>query len=138
MGIGTSTPEREPLKPSQVTRPGLFDRFATWVNDGVSRPWFFAACVALIVLWLPSYFLVPDIDTWQLLINTPTTCVTFLLVGLAVNTSSRDSKAKDRKLNAMIEALIDIMEAHRAGDPSICDDIEELRQAVGLEHREGS
>lgn len=137
--MSTSSGQNDkPLKPSEATKPSLFDRFATAVNATVARAWFFAACVALIVVWAPTYFLVDNVDTWQLLINTPTTCITFLLVGLAVNTQSRDSKALHRKLNALVEAQIDIMEAHQESDSTMRDDIEELRQAVGLEHREGS
>ena len=61
---------------------GTFDRFAARASDFVSEAVFFLACVLLVVVWLPSYFVFRDVDTWQLVINTATTIVTFLLVAL--------------------------------------------------------
>lgn len=66
-----------------------FDRFASRVEEQVAQPWFFACCVTVVVLWGPSYFMMPDLDTWQLVINTFTTIVTFLLVALIQNTQDR-------------------------------------------------
>lgn len=133
-----STP-KEPLKPSQVDeQPGVFDRFASKVSDMVAKAWFFFFCVALVVIWVPSYYLIKNIDTWQLIINTMTTIVTFILVALLQNTQSRADKASQRKANAMIKALEDIMESLQPTDSSLEGDLNELRQAVGLEHREGS
>lgn len=134
----SSQQTQEPLKPSEVDEVGRFDQFATKVSNWVAKAWFFFACVVIVVLWAPSYFLLKDINTWQLIINTLTTIITFLLVALLQNTQSRDSKAAQRKDNAMIEALIDIMEAHQEKDSTMREDIAELRAAVGLEHREGS
>src|SRR5436190_917262 len=71
------------LMPSEVsTRVGFFDRFAGWAALVASRATFFAFCVLLIVVWAPSFFLIGNIDTWQLIINTATTIVTFLMVAL--------------------------------------------------------
>lgn len=136
--MSTSTPEQEPLKPSQVDEhQKWFDRFSTAVAGTVAKAWFFIACVVTIIVWAPTYFLFRNLDTYQLLINTWTTLVTYLLVALLQNTQSRDAKAMHRKLNALAEGLIDIMESHR-DDETMAEDIEELRQSVGLEHREGS
>jgi low affinity Fe/Cu permease len=82
-----------------------FDRFADAVGRFTAKSWFFAGCALLVLLWLPSYFLVGEVDTWQLLINTPTTIVTFLLVALLQNTQTRSDKAVHAKLNAVIESL---------------------------------
>lgn len=60
----------------------FFDRFATGASNFASKAWFFAACLTLVLIWAPSVFLFPSIDTWQLVINTATTIVTFLLVAL--------------------------------------------------------
>ena len=69
--------------PSDVSsKVGLFDRFAGATSDLVGRAAFFTFCVLLVVLWAPTYFLVGNFDTYQLLINTPTTIITFLLVAL--------------------------------------------------------
>ncbi len=62
-----------------LEHPGLFDRFAVWSASVVSRAPFFAFCVLLVVAWAPTYPLVGNFDTWQLLVNTPTTILTFLL-----------------------------------------------------------
>ncbi len=128
----------EPLKPSGANERNAFDRFATVVADTTARAWFFAACLVLILIWLPSYFLFGNVDTWQLIINTLTTCITFLLVALIQNTQARDSRAIHRKLNAIADGLADLMEAHEDYDDTLHGDIAELREAVGLEHREGS
>lgn len=133
------TGQRDPLMPSAV-EPGLgwFDRLASRVSDMVARAWFFFACLVTVLVWAPSYWLIGNIDTWQLIVNTFTTIITFLLVALLQNTESRADKAVQRKLNAIAQALADLMEAHQTADPSMGADLEELRQAVGLEHREGS
>lgn len=132
------TSNDDALRPSQASAPTKFDRFATAVAGVVARAWFFAACVLLVVVWVPSFFLIGNLDTWQLLINTATTIVTFLLVALLQNTQSRDAKAIHRKLNALAEGLIDVMEAHSGADPTTRRDVAELREAIGLEHREGT
>lgn len=79
-----------------------FDKFADKVSHFTAKSVFFAACLLLVVLWGPTNFFM-NIDTAQLLINTPTTIITFLLVGLAQNTQSRDMKALQEKLDALLE-----------------------------------
>src|SRR6185295_15542238 len=98
--------------PSGVTgKVSFFDRFAEKAGMFVSRAWFFALCVLLIIVWAPSYFLVSSLDTWQLIINTATTIVTFLLVALLQNTQRRSDEATQHKLNAIADGLADLMEA---------------------------
>lgn len=117
----------------------LFDRFASRANTVVSRAPFFAACVLLVVIWFPSYFVFADINTWQLIINTITTIVTFLLVALLQNTQTRSDLAIQQKLNAIADGLADLMESRkRGGDTEISQDVAELRAAVGLEERESA
>jgi len=96
--------------------------------------------VLLVVLWAPTYFLVGNFDTYQLIINTPTTIITFLLVALLQNTQQRNEQALQRKLDALADGLADLMEHFAADDPSrqaakedLRGDIEDLRAAVGLE-----
>lgn len=131
-------PSQPPLRPSEASEPTKFDQFATAVAGLAARAWFFTLCVAIVVLWAPSFLLFRSVDTWQLIINTLTTIITFLLVALLQNTQSRDAKAIHRKLNALADGLIDLMESHNDTDSTIRCDVEELRQAVGIEHREGS
>ena len=116
--------------PSQAkSEPGLFDRFADAANRFVSRAWFFVLCIALIVIWAPSLLLVKNFDTWQLLINTPTTIITFLLVALLQNTAKRGDDSTQQKLNGIAMYLLG-----DGGD----DDRQELRDAVGLEEKEST
>ena len=74
-----------------------------------------------------------SISTWQLIINTLTTIITFLLVALLQNTQERSDRATQDKLNAMAEAL-----SKMAAAQGLKKDAAELRAAVGLENRESS
>src|ERR1700749_2681554 len=99
--------------PSSVSdRVGFFDRFAGGASALASRAPFFAACVLLIVVWAPSITLF-NLDTWQLIINTATTIITFLLVALLQNAQPRNDQATQHKLNAIADGLADLM-AHQA------------------------
>ncbi len=137
-----------PRMPSEVGyKVGFFDRFAGAVSRHVSRAWFFACCVALILLWTPSYPLWGSGDTYQLIVNTGTTIVTFLLVALLQNTQQRADQATQHKLNALAQGVAELLDhaALLAGDR---EDIpegarlvrarRELCQAVGLEEREST
>jgi low affinity Fe/Cu permease len=128
--------------PSSVTNEvSGFDKFAVTATAFVSKPWFFAMCVLLIVVWAPSFFLFKTIDTWQLIINTATTIVTFLLVALLQNTQQRSDQATQHKLNAIADGLADLMNSLSKDHPqsaALKKDLKELRKAVGLEHRESS
>lgn len=130
----------EAKQPSQVdAHLSLFDRFADRANTVVSRAPFFAFCVLLVIVWLPSYFLFGSIDTWQLIINTITTIVTFLLVALLQNSQTRSDQAIQQKLNAIADGLADLMLAqHETSNRDLEADVRELRAAVGLEERESA
>ena len=126
--------------PSDVSQDvSWFDRFAGAASLVASRATFFAFCVLLVVVWLPSWFLIQDLDLWQLIINTITTIVTFLMVALLQNSQTRNDQATQHKLNAIADGLADLM-AHIAhgGDRDMDQDLLELRKAVGLEDREST
>ncbi len=134
--------DRNPiLMPSEVSsRVGFFDRFAGAAALVASRAVFFAFCVAMVIVWAPSYFLFGNIDTWQLVINTATTIITFLMVALLQNSQTRADHAVQHKLNAIADGLADLM-AHLSGEDHRRDlqqDLRELREAVGLENREST
>jgi low affinity Fe/Cu permease len=113
-----------------------FDRFAESSSDYTSRPAFFVACVLLVAVWAPSYFLIRNFDTWQLLINTATTIITFLLVALLQNSGRRSDRAIHHKLDALADGLADLMEHQLNRDRAdLAGDIADLKQAVGLETR---
>ncbi len=112
---------------------GTFDRFAERSAQIVSKAPFFAFCVVLVVVWAPSYFLVDDFDTYQLLINTPTTIITFLLVALLQNTQRRGEQAVHKKLDALADGVADLMRHFADEDNDLRKEIEDLKAAVGLE-----
>jgi low affinity Fe/Cu permease len=123
-----------PVMPSEVSDDlGVFDRFAEGASRLASRAWFFCFCVLLVVIWAPSIIFIRNIDTWQLIINTLTTIVTFLMVALLQNSQTRADQAVQHKLNAIADALSDLM--HEDGQEK---DAAELRDAVGLEEREST
>ena len=112
------------------------DRFAESSSDYVSRAAFFAACVLLVLVWAPSYFLIRDFDAWQLVINTATTIITFLLVALLQNSGRRSDRAIHHKLDALADGLADLMEHQVNPDKAdLAGDIADLKEAVGLERR---
>lgn len=82
-----------------------FTRFAKWAARTAGRPATFVAAMAVIVLWALSGPLFGFSDTWQLVINTSTTIVTFLMVFLIQNTQNRDSEAMQVKLDELIRAI---------------------------------
>jgi low affinity iron permease len=112
---------------------GMFDRFAERASDFVSEAVFFLACVLLVVLWVPSYFAFGSLDTWQLVINTATTIVTFLLVALLQNSQRRNELAMNAKLDALADGLADLMEGLAPDNAKLQADMRELRMAVGIE-----
>ncbi len=82
----------------------LFHRFAKRTSAAVGSPWAFAAAVAAIALWALTGPAVSFSTTWQLVINTATTIVTFLIVFLIQNTQNRESQAIQLKLDELILA----------------------------------
>jgi low affinity Fe/Cu permease len=113
-----------------------FDRFAHRTSELVSHAGFFAFCVALIVVWLPTFPVVRSFDTWQLLINTPTTILTFLLVAVLQNSQRRSERGLHLKLDALADGLADLMEhflpAEGDQEEDLRRDVADLKRTVGL------
>ena len=82
----------------------LFARFARWVERQVGRSSTFVLAIAVVVAWAVSGPVFGWSDTWQLVINTGTTIVTFLMVFVIQNTQSRDTQAMQLKLDELIRA----------------------------------
>jgi low affinity Fe/Cu permease len=116
-----------------------FSRFAKWTAHATGHPLAFVLAALIIVVWLVSGPLFEFSDTWQLVINTGTTIVTFLMVFLIQNTQNRDSAAVHLKLDELIRtvngahnALLDMEELTET-------DLERLRsryEALGRAARE--
>jgi low affinity Fe/Cu permease len=81
-----------------------FTRFASYVSKQCGRPVTFAAAMVIVIAWAVSGPYFAYSDTWQLVINTGTTIVTFLMVFLIQNTQNRDGAAIQTKLDELIRA----------------------------------
>ena len=94
-----------PTKPSDPYRANdLFRRIASRTSHGVGSPWAFVGALTVVVIWATTGPLFHYSDTWQLVINTSTTIVTFLMVFLIQNTQNRDSHAIHLKLDELIRS----------------------------------
>lgn len=80
----------------------IFGNFATKVSEWSGKPATFTLAVALVVVWAVSGPLFGFSEIWQLVINTGTTIVTFLMVFLLQNSQNRDSRAVQAKLDELI------------------------------------
>lgn len=81
-----------------------FQTFATRASVWVGSKWAFAGALLIIVVWAATGPYFRYSDTWQLVVNTATTVVTFLMVFLIQNTQNRDAKATHLKLDEIIRA----------------------------------
>src|SRR5262245_4135998 len=82
----------------------VFTHFANGVAHAAGRPVTFVLCCALVVVWAASGPLFGFSDTWQLVINTGTTVITFLMVFVIQNTQNRDGAALQAKLDELIRS----------------------------------
>jgi low affinity Fe/Cu permease len=101
---------RRDLPPSPPSRANSarinsgFTRFSRWISCHAGRPGAFFIALMVIAAWAVTGPLFGYSDTWQLVINTGTTIVTFLMVFLIQNTQNRDSQAIHVKLDELIRA----------------------------------
>ena len=79
-----------------------FTRFANAVSRITGRAWTFVICIVLVAAWAATGPMFHYSDTWQLVINTSTTIITFLMVFLIQNTQNRDGAAIQAKLDELI------------------------------------
>ena len=99
----------------------FFNRFATKTSTAAGQPVTFVIAVLIILVWGVTGPMFHYSDTWQLIINTGTTIVTFLMVFLIQNTQNRDSVAMQVKLDELLRAL--------KGAATAMADLEDLTEA---------
>ena len=124
----------------QITRASTvrfwFSRFATRTAQFVGHPGVFFTAVAILILWglTGSYFHYSD--TWQLVINTATSLITFLVVFLIQNTQNRDAKAIHLKLDELIRshhpASDDLIDVEKLSDEEL-DELEKQYERIRKE-----
>jgi low affinity Fe/Cu permease len=85
-------------------RTGPFARFARRTSDASGHPITFGLAILVIVVWAATGPIFRNSDTWQLVINTGTTIVTFLMVFLIQNTQNRDTLALQLKIDELLRA----------------------------------
>jgi low affinity Fe/Cu permease len=83
----------------------FFRKFAAAISNATGTPWAFAIAALIIIVWGVTGPLFGYSDTWQLVINTGTTIVTFLMVFLIQNTQNRDAKAIHLKLDELLRGV---------------------------------
>ncbi|AYL95205.1 low affinity iron permease family protein [Mucilaginibacter celer] len=85
-------------------KKNFFERFSNWATAATGSSAAFVIAIAAIVIWLLTGPLAKYSDTWQLIINTGTTIITFLMVFLIQKSQNKDSKAIHLKLNELLAA----------------------------------
>jgi low affinity Fe/Cu permease len=101
----------------------LFRKFSSKTSEMVGSSWAFILAVLAIVIWATTGPMFGYSDTWQLVINTGTTIITFLMVFLIQNTQNRDAKAIHLKLDELIKATQgarnDLMDLDKLSDEQL-------------------
>ena len=117
-----------------------FGRFSKYVSRAMGHPLAFILAIVAIVVWLTTGPIFGFSDTWQLVINTGTTIVTFLMVFLIQNTQNRDSIAMQLKLDELIRAIEGAHNALLDLEELAESDLESIRKnyrALALTARQG-
>jgi low affinity Fe/Cu permease len=83
----------------------LFRKFSSTTSRAVGSPWAFVVAAGIVLVWALTGPMFGFSDTWQLVINTGTTIVTFLMVFLIQNTQNRDAKAIHLKLDELLRGV---------------------------------
>ena len=101
----------------------IFTRFTSSTSTILGRPRIFVAALCVLLLWALSGPLLGFSDTWQLIINTSTTIITFLMVFIIQNTQNRDNLAMNIKLDALLKknriTAQDLLDAEDESDKAL-------------------
>ncbi len=128
-----------------MKKSSAFTRFAQWTAHASGQPITFLLAMLVIVGWVVTGPLFGYSDTWQLVINTGTTIVTFLMVFLIQNTQNRDTGAIQVKLDELVRAiegarneLIDLENLDEEDLERFRKQYEKLAEKARLTHDRGS
>jgi low affinity Fe/Cu permease len=115
---------------SEKSKPDVFNKFTSKISMVLGHAWIFVAALTLLALWALCGPLLGFSDTWQLIVNTTTTIITFLMVFIIQNTQNRDNMAFNIKLDAIMKKLDitedDLLEAEDDSD----QDLEKKKKKV--------
>jgi low affinity Fe/Cu permease len=111
-----------PMRPTS-----RFGRLARLTAHAMGQPAAFGTALAIIILWAISGPIFGFSDTWQLIINTGTTIITFLMVFIIQNTQNRDAEAMHIKLDELIRAMDQAQNALLNLEELEEDDLERIR-----------
>lgn len=118
---------------------GFFTQFANKASDWTGSAHAFVAAVAIIMIWAVTGPMFGYSDTWQLVINTGTTIITFLMVFLIQNTQNRDSKAMQLKLDELIRvtpgAHVRLLDMEELSERDLCH-LRDKYEKIAREARE--
>lgn len=128
-----------------ATSPSRFSRLAQWTARMAGRPATFGVALGIIVVWICTGPLFGFGDTWQLVINTGTTIVTFLMVFLIQHTQNVDSEAMQIKLDELIRssegahnALLDLEQLEEVELDAIRSKYQRLAERARADLRQGN
>jgi low affinity Fe/Cu permease len=111
----------------------IFERIANAISRVMGRPLAFIICALLVVVWAATGPMFHFSDTWQLVINTGTSIMTFLMVFLIQNSQNREGQAIQAKLDELIRAVQDAQDAFIGLEQRSEKEILEMRGAIGDE-----
>lgn len=129
---------------ASMTISERFSNFSRRISNLSGRPATFILACTIVIIWLTTGPLFSFSDTWQLVINTGTTIVTFIMVFLIQNTQNRDSEATQIKLDELIRAhegahnaLLDLEELTQEQLEAIKKKYEDLAKAARADLKHG-
>jgi low affinity Fe/Cu permease len=121
---------------SRKGKSNFFQKFAQKASSAMGTPWAFCLAALAVVIWASLGPVFQFSDTWQLVINTSTTIITFLMVFLIQNTQNRDTEALRLKLDELIlatrEARNEFVEIEDLGDDQLKALEQDLRKMARL------
>jgi low affinity Fe/Cu permease len=107
----------------------IFEHVANAISRAMGRPAAFMICLLMVVVWAASGPFFHFSDTWQLVINTSTTIITFLMVFLIQNSQNREGQAIQAKLDELIRAVKDAQDSFIGLEQRTELEIAEMRNA---------